>query len=82
MTDIAERSRDLPDAKIQALVAWMRERQCPDLGKRKAEWLPRRVLIFTEYTDTKTYLVRQIEASIAGSDLERRAHPHDPWRDG
>ena len=70
MTAVAERSRDLPDAKIQALLAWIREHQCPALGKRKAEWLPRRVLIFTEYTDTKTYLVHQIEAAIAGSDLE------------
>jgi SNF2 family DNA or RNA helicase len=70
MTEIAERSRALPDAKVQALLTWIREHQCPALGKRKAEWLPRRVLIFTEYTDTKTYLVQQIEAAIAGSDLD------------
>ena len=68
MTAVAERSRDLPDAKIQALLAWIREHQCPALGKRKAEWLPRRVLIFTEYTDTKRYLVEQLQNALAFTD--------------
>ncbi|HMY22099.1 MAG TPA: helicase-related protein, partial [Polyangium sp.] len=32
-------------------------------------WLPRRVLLFTEYADTKNVLVRELEAAIAGTDL-------------
>ena len=42
---------------------------CPDLGKPGAEWNDLRVLIFTEYNDTKRYLVGRLEAAIAGSDL-------------
>ncbi len=48
MTTIAEGARDLPDAKIRAIVDWIREHQCPDLpalgaGARRsaaARWLP------------------------------------------
>ncbi len=76
MAEIAERSRDQPDAKIRRLVDWIREHQCQGLAalgksaKGKPTWLPRRILIFTEYTDTKNYLVHQLEAAIAGTDLE------------
>ncbi|WP_153823210.1 DISARM system SNF2-like helicase DrmD [Polyangium spumosum] len=68
MSEIAERARGLSDAKIRWLVGWIRENQCPKV-KGKATWLPRRMLIFTEYVDTKNYLVRELEAAIAGTDL-------------
>ncbi|MFO0762566.1 MAG: DISARM system SNF2-like helicase DrmD [Byssovorax sp.] len=74
MTELAARARDLPDAKVQSLVAWIRENQCPGLpplgekAKSKLPWLPRRVILFTEATDTKNYLVRQLEMAIAGTD--------------
>ena len=56
---------------------------CPDLGKARAKWNDIRVLIFTEYDDTKRYLVDRLEAAIAGSDqAERRIRifhgPHCP----
>lgn len=76
MTEIAERNRDRPDAKMRALIDWVKKNQCPDLpqpgvkAKTPAKWLPRRVLIFTEYTDTKNYLVNQLKAAIGGSDLD------------
>jgi predicted nucleic acid-binding Zn-ribbon protein len=41
---------------------------CPDLGKAGAKWNDTRVLIFTEYDDTKRYLVGRLDAAIAGSD--------------
>lgn len=74
MTKLAEATRDRPDAKIRALIEWMRANQVPGLpmdggpAKSSAKWLPRRVLIFTEYADTKNYLVHQLEASIATTD--------------
>jgi hypothetical protein len=48
MTVIAEGARDLPDAKVRAIVDWIREHQCPGLpalgtGARRgasAKWLP------------------------------------------
>jgi len=70
MTEIADRHRGTPDAKVRSLLEWIRAHQCPDLGKRQAKWLPRRVLIFTEYADTKSYLVHQLGAAIAGSDRD------------
>jgi ERCC4-related helicase len=68
MTDIAEQARGKPDARIKRLIEWMRENMCPDLGKSGAKWNNTRVLIFTEYDDTKRYLVQQLQAVLAGSD--------------
>lgn len=68
MTDIAEGARGKPDARIKRLIEWMRENMCPDLGKPGAKWNNTRVLIFTEYDDTKRYLVQQLQAALAGSD--------------
>jgi ERCC4-related helicase len=74
MTALADASRDLPDAKIRALVDFIRSNQChelPPLGakvKGRPTWEPKRVLIFTEYAHTKEYLVHQLEAAIAGTD--------------
>ncbi len=68
MAEIAARSRYEPDVRLQHLVEWIRKHLCPDLGREGATWLPRRVLIFTEYADTKRYLQQQLEAAIRGSD--------------
>lgn len=67
MSDIAEQSRGQTDARTQKLVDWIRENMCPQLGKKDAQWNDTRVLIFTEYDDTKRYLVSRLEAAIAGS---------------
>ena len=60
MTRIAEASRGRPDARVQQLVAWIREHLCPGLPRPGDDepdapqaWTNRRVLIFTEYADTK-----------------------------
>lgn len=70
MTQIAEQARHQPDSKVKKLEHWIRHNLCPDLGVRGAKWLNRRVLIFTEYTDTKRYLEQQIGAIIANSERE------------
>jgi Helicase conserved C-terminal domain/SNF2-related domain len=70
MTEIAESARYKPDGKIEKLIAWIKENLCPELGQKNATWTNRRVLIFTEYTDTKRYLERQLSAAIAKSDKE------------
>ena len=67
MTDIAEQSRGQTDARTKKLIDWIRENMCPNLGKKDAQWNDTRVLIFTEYDDTKRYLVSRLEAAIAGS---------------
>lgn len=67
MTDIAEQSRGHTDARTKKLIDWIRDNMCPQLGKKDAQWNDTRVLIFTEYDDTKRYLVNRLEAAIAGS---------------
>jgi SNF2 family DNA or RNA helicase len=68
MTDIAEQAANQPDARVKKLIEWIREHLCPELGKKGAKWKDTRVLIFTEYDDTKRYLVEQLERALKGSD--------------
>jgi len=70
MNEIAQNYRQEADSRINELLKWIRENLCPDLGKPGAKWRDRRVLIFTEYTDTKRYLQQQLQDAIAGSEQE------------
>jgi SNF2 family DNA or RNA helicase len=70
MTAMSEASRALPDARIFKLIDWIRDKMCPGLaspGHRSsspATWNDTRVIIFTEYDDTKRYLHQQLSAAI------------------
>lgn len=68
MTDVAEQARGASDARTKKLIEWVRDHLCPELGKPGAQWNDTRVLIFTEYDDTKRYLVSRLEAAIEASD--------------
>jgi len=74
MTVIANAARHKPDSRMRLLIDWLRDHLCPGIARdggradASAPWAPRRVLIFTEYTDTKRYLVEQLEAALAGTD--------------
>jgi hypothetical protein len=78
MLRLADRYRGAPDAKALALLAWVREHQCPaaQLGgagkapKRAKQWADRRVIIFTEYGDTKRYLYQLLRAAVEGTDRD------------
>ena len=88
MTEIAEAARGLPDARVRKLVDWIRQNMCPDLpplGTMQtqgppARWNETRIIIFTEYDDTKRYLQQQLSAAIATTDRagERIAIYHGP----
>lgn len=68
---VAEKARRRPDAKVRALLAWMREHQCPAIGnadRDEREWSDRRVIIFTEWGDTKRYLVDLLGQAVANTD--------------
>lgn len=73
MERIASDARYLPDVRIQWLLAWLRQHLCPNLGERGADWLPRRLLIFTEYTDTQRYLTDQLRSALGSDAAERLA---------
>ena len=71
MAGIANPARYEPDSRVRHVIAWVKEHLCPDLGAPNARWNDRRVLIFTEYTDTKRYLVQLLQTAIADSDQAR-----------
>lgn len=68
MSEVARKSRYDADTRLKHLIGWIREHLCPKLGTTGAEWLPRRVLIFTEYADTKRYLQQQLSSALRDSD--------------
>jgi superfamily II DNA/RNA helicase len=80
MTRIAEASRGRPDARIRRLLEWIREHQCPDLplsgsvadGGAPARWNETRVILFTEYEDTRRHFHQQLSAAIASTDRADR----------
>ena len=68
---LAENARKRPDAKVRALFAWLRQHVCPAIGDPAASdqrWHDRRVLIFTEFGDTKRYLFELLSAAVAYTD--------------
>jgi len=74
MTEIAEDSRNLPDARVLKLIDWIRANMCPGLPKpgqrpsKSVPWNDTRIIIFTEYEDSKRYLYQQLSAAIEFTD--------------
>lgn len=75
MAELADQARFQADGRIKKLAEWIRSNQL----KGKA-WTGIRVIIFTEYDDTKRYLLNQLNAIVSGSDRadERIAIYHGP----
>jgi ERCC4-related helicase len=65
---IAEAARYQPDSRVRRLEQLIRQHLCPRLGQPGAEWANERLLIFTEYADTKDWLERRVRELIAASD--------------
>ncbi|MGI8962010.1 MAG: DISARM system SNF2-like helicase DrmD [Bryobacteraceae bacterium] len=65
MTELAEESRHLPDARVRYLIQWIEKHMCP-----RGRWNDTRVIIFTEYEDTLGYVKRQLDGAIE--------HTNDP----
>jgi SNF2 family DNA or RNA helicase len=80
MTEVAEGARGDADARVRLLITWIRKNMCPQLGKPEAKWNDLRIIIFTEYDDTKRYLHQQLAGAIEGTDRaqERIAIYHGP----
>lgn len=76
METLAQRTRRQLDARMLRLIQWIREYQCPGLPELgappinpPAAWLPRRVVLFTEYADTKRYVENCLRTLVSGTDL-------------
>jgi hypothetical protein len=69
MAEIAGQARRLADPRLTdakyGLIPWIRT----NLFNSNGTWNSRRVLIFTEFTETKTYLRQQFESAFANTDL-------------
>lgn len=63
MTDLAEASRRLPDARIRHMTGWIGKHMCPG-----GQWNRARIIVFTEYEDTLRYLEQQLRSAIATTD--------------
>ena len=63
MLEIAQRHAHEPDARIQWLIHWVRE-NCLERGG----WNNRRLIIFTEYEDTRRWLERRLREALSGTD--------------
>lgn len=73
MRALAESARARPDAKVRAFFDWCRRHLCPAVGlpddkRASRRWSDRRVIVFTEYADTKRYLVDLLTQAIAHTD--------------
>ena len=69
LRQVAQAARGEVDPRLRHLLAWIRQHQCPRLGEAEAPWTSRRLLIFTEYADTKRYLQQQLTAALRHSHL-------------
>jgi len=77
MENVAAQARSLPDGRVRELVKWIQERMCPGVRlpgelcpQPEAPWNDTRLLIFTEYDDTKRYLVEMLRGAIRGTHLD------------
>jgi len=74
MLALSSQQRTAPDGKVLALVEWVQRNLCPAVaiggaGAGSKAWSDRRVLIFTEYTDTKRYLSQILRTAVEDTEF-------------
>jgi superfamily II DNA/RNA helicase len=62
---LADEHASKPDARVRRLVQWIRDSMLLPGG----QWNDQRVIIFTEYEDTRRWLERRIREAITDTDL-------------
>ena len=71
MREIAEANRYGADPRVRRIVEWIDVNMCPIQsapGVEPPQWNDRRLLIFTEYEDTRRWLERCLNEAIGHSD--------------
>jgi superfamily II DNA or RNA helicase len=63
MLTLAERHASRPDARVDWLVDWIKANLLAG-----ADWNRRRLIVFTEYEDTRRWLERRLREALAGTD--------------
>ncbi|MXW32381.1 MAG: helicase [Rhodothermaceae bacterium] len=73
MIHVAELARHNADERVRTIIQWIEDHMCPDLSTAAhPQWNERRLLIFTEYEDTRRWLQRHLEGAIRHSDQAHR----------
>ena len=70
MAEIADAAYDAPDKRIAWLIHWIESEMCPGLtiGPGRHAWNGRRLLIFTEWEDTRRWLEGRLRQAISHTD--------------
>jgi superfamily II DNA or RNA helicase len=73
MLQLSRRHREASDAKVDALLAWIRTNMCaaaglPDAKRKDLGWQDKRLIVFTEYGDTKNYLLDQLNRALGHTE--------------
>jgi superfamily II DNA or RNA helicase len=72
LVGLADQYRDVDDARIRELIQWIDVHQCSGVAVNRAgeapAWNRRRLIIFTEWEDTRRYVERRLRAAIAHTD--------------
>lgn len=66
---LADANRDRPDARIRWLLEWIDREMCPGVlsGLGEPAWNERRLLIFTEWEDTRRWLEGRLRQALGHS---------------
>jgi len=72
MAAIAEEARYVPGPRAKLLVEWIRANLL-DSSSGAPAWNRRRLLVFTEFTDTMRYLAGQLRSALAAIDRDGAA---------
>ena len=81
MQQLCRGSERRPEAKILALLDWIREHQCPAAGAQwlgteenaSTAWSKTRLIIFTEYADTARYIRKMLKAALPEDEDPERS---------
>ncbi len=74
MREVAEEGRYDPDPRVRRIIEWIDKNMCPVQSASEdapPQWNNRRLLIFTEYEDTRRWLERCLNEAIGHSDQAR-----------
>ena len=63
MLAIAKQHAAKPDARVLWLTHWIKETMCPD-----GQWNDKRLILFTEYEDTRRWLERRLLEALSQTD--------------
>lgn len=74
MAALAEAARHVPDPRVKLLLEWIRQNLLEGKpgasGAAAPAWNRRRVLVFTEFTDTMRYLATQLRTALGSIDRD------------